>query len=71
MNKFHIVDLRQSRRRRVAKNPPVTYLHVVLAAAMLLICFATPKQTAWLIRDPILAVARLVESPRNGSIFIP
>jgi hypothetical protein len=30
----------------ISNNPPVTYLHVVLAAAMLLIGFATPKQTA-------------------------
>src|SRR6266481_5194314 len=30
----------------ISNNPPVTYLHVILAAAMLLIGFATPKQTA-------------------------
>jgi len=30
----------------VSNNPPVTWLHVVLAAAMLLIGFAIPKQTA-------------------------
>jgi Domain of unknown function (DUF4383) len=54
----------------ISNNPVDTWLHVVLAVAMLAIGFGTPKNKP--LRVPCqLLCCREVESPRNGCQFSP